>query len=164
MMNALAHRWVGAFLSYQFLVLCCVLLFGYSVAGATPSTEGPKRIFIQNRSAQIAVFTAEIVFDNQKMQQGLAGRPPMSDDHGMLFIFNNNSEQYFWMKGMKFSIDILFFDKNKKLLRVLPKLMPCKKCTIYKAPAQSAYALEINAGMADKYGIRTGDRFVISDN
>ena len=41
--------------------------------------------------------------------------------------------------------------------------MPCKECTKYKAPANTAYALEINAGMAEALGIKTGDRLVFAN-
>ncbi len=94
------------------------------------------------------------------MQQGLSGRSSMPDDRGMLFILDSGAEHSFWMKGMEFPIDILFFAEDKSLTEILPKLMPCKECPTYKAPAHTAYALEINAGLAEALGLKTGDRFV----
>ena len=152
-----------AFSTYRVLVLCFLLLLLFSTAVAadvTPVLDGAKKIFIQRGAEQVAVFNAEIVSDRKALQQGLSGRSPMPDDRGMLFILDSSVEHFFWMKGMEFPIDILFFAEDKSLTKVLPKIMPCKECPTYKAPVHTAYALEINAGLAEALGVKTGDRFV----
>ena len=137
------------------------LIFGAAgTAGAATHNVKAERIFIQRHSEQIAAFTVEIVSDSKTMQQGLSGRSQMSDDHGMLFILDSTVEHFFWMKGMEFPIDILFFAEDKSLTAVLSKLMPCKECPTYKTPAHTVYALEINAGLAEALGLKAGDRFV----
>jgi hypothetical protein len=153
----------GAFSAYQVFFLCFLLLSLMPAADAaeiTPVEYGARKLFIQRGAEQIAVFNSEIVSDKKAMQQGLSGRPPMSDDRGMLFILDSSAEHFFWMKGMEFPIDILFFAEDKSLTEILPKLMPCKECPTYKAPVHTAYALEINAGLAEALGVKTGDRFV----
>lgn len=153
----------GAFSIYNVLVLCFLLLPHFSAAGTadvTPAPEGTRKILIQRGSEQIAVFNVEIVSDKKAMQKGLSGRSSMPEDHGMLFILDSGAEHSFWMEGMEFPIDILFFAGDKSLTEVLTKLMPCKECRTYKAPVHTAYALEINAGLAEALGVKTGDRFV----
>jgi len=153
----------GTFSTYHVSVLFCLLLLGFSASAAieiTPAAERSKKIFIQRGSEQVAVFTVEIVSDRKALQQGLSGRSFMPDDHGMLFILDSSTEHSFWMKGMKLPIDILFFAEDKSLTEVLPKLGTCKECPTYKAPAHTAYALEINAGLAEALGVRKGDRLV----
>ena len=56
-----------------------------------------------------------------------------------------------------------FFNKDKTLIEIMPGLLPCVACAKHKAPAGTAYALEINTGMADKFDIKTGDRLVYTD-
>jgi len=125
----------------------------------TPNGE-VKKISIQRGSEQIAVFNVETVSGQKDREKGLAERASIPNDYGMLFILESTHPQFFWMKGMKFSLDILFFDKDKILTGMLPGLRPCTECAIYKAPEGAAFALEINAGMADRLGLRTGDRIV----
>jgi uncharacterized membrane protein (UPF0127 family) len=156
----------GDLSAYCFFVLCFFLLSDFSAARAaefTPVPEGARRILIQRGTEQIAVFTVERVSDWKTMQQGLSGRSSMPYDRGMLFILDSGAEHSFWMKGMKFPIDILFFSEDESLTEILPKLRPCIECPTYKAPAHTAYALEINAGLAEALGLKTGDRFVFEN-
>jgi len=150
-------------LLYHTLFLTLFLLSPLSAATAGAAPGGINIIFLQRGTEQIAVFTIETVADQKAVQKGLAERAPMPDDFGMLFILDSTLEQFFWMKGMEFPLDILFFDKNKKLVEILPDLLPCDKCTKYKAPANTAYALELSAGIAAALGIKTGDEFVFRD-
>ena len=165
--NTIPHLHDGVarrfFSTYHVLVLCFLLLSGFSAAGAaddTPTGDRAKKILIQRGPAQIAVFNVEVVADEETMRQGLSGRSSMPAGHGMLFILDSSTEHYFWMQGMEFPIDILFFDEDKNLTEVQPNFMPCKICLLCKAPSHTAYALEINAGLAEALGIKTGDKFV----
>ena len=138
----------------------------FSVAEAADATEISERggeISIQRGTEKIAVFTVEAVSDQQKLQKGLSGRPSIPDDFGMLFILDSTGEHFFWMKGMKFPIDLLFFGRDKKLIKILPNLLPCEECPQYQAPADTAYALEVNGGLADILGIKKGDSIVFTD-
>ncbi len=127
-----------------------------------PVPETISKIYIQRGQTQISVFTVETATGEKAIQKGLAKSAPIPDDYGMLFILDKTSEQFFWMKGMEFGLDILFFDKDRRLIEILPNLLPCEECTKYKTPANTAYALEINAGMADVLGIKTGDILVFA--
>jgi uncharacterized membrane protein (UPF0127 family) len=109
----------------------------------------------------IAAFEVETASTPESKTKGLAGREKMPGNHGMLFIMNDNLETSFWMKGMKFPIDILFFDRNKILTDIFENLSPCVVCQLIKSSNPSAYALEINAGMSKKYKLKVGDTFVI---
>jgi len=149
------------------LLLIFLLLSSFVVAGqaaATVPLEGQKTIEIRRGRKQIAVFKVETVSDEKKRMKGLAGSPPLPENSGMLFLLDSTVEQYFWMKGMEFPLDILFFDKENRLLEILPDLLPCEECLKYKAPANTASALEINAGMAGALGIERGDVFVFTGN
>jgi len=148
------------------LMIFFLLLFfaGPGPAAATSPLEGLKTIAIQRGRERIAVFKVETVSDEKKRVKGLSQRPPLPDDYGMLFLLDSTLTQFFWMKGMEFPIDILFFDKDNRLLEIMPDLPPCEECVKYKAPANTASALEINAGMADALGIKIGDGFVFTDD
>jgi len=142
------------------------LLLFFSVAEAADKTiaaGGAEKISIQRGPEQIAVFTVETVSEQKAMQKGLAERSSIHGDCGMLFILDSSRTHFFWMKGMEFAIDILFFSKDKTLIEIMPGLLPCVECPKHKAPEGTTYALEIKAGMADIFGIKTGDRLVYTD-
>ena len=40
--------------------------------------------------------------------KGLSGRDNLADDEGMFFVFEKSDIYPFWMKDMKFAIDIIW--------------------------------------------------------
>lgn len=111
------------------------------------------------RTEVMAHFIVETAGDAESLRKGLSGREGMPEDHGMLFLINK--ENSFWMNGMKFPLDILFFDRDMRLIEIRHNLQPCDACMPFDPEYPSAYALEINAGIAKKLGLRIGDGFVI---
>lgn len=93
-----------------------------------------------------------------KRAKGLSGRTGMPADRGMLFVFENPSDDCFWMKDMQFSIDIVWLDASRTVLktaeRVAPETYPERFCP--SSPA--LYVLELQAGAVSAAGIQTGDR------
>jgi uncharacterized membrane protein (UPF0127 family) len=162
----LSLRYMAALLNCQSAV-CFIFLFSVlssaQAIDVNPVPETINKIYLRRGPDQISVFTIEIVSGRNEMQKGLAKRATIPDDYGMLFILEKASEEFFWMEGMEFGLDILFFDKHRRLIAILPNLMPCEKCTPFKTPANTAYALEINAGIAYFLGLRTGDILVFAN-
>ncbi|MEC4675329.1 MAG: DUF192 domain-containing protein [Nitrospirota bacterium] len=111
----------------------------------------------------IATFFVESAVDNKSRARGLAGRREISGSNGMLFVLDDRKPVFFWMKGMKFPLDILFFDRNKIVTDIFEDLSPCDDCPLISPSGPATYALEINAGLTKKYGITSGDRFVIGE-
>jgi hypothetical protein len=111
----------------------------------------------------LARLRVEVVSEMADKQKGLSGRESLPDDAGMLFVLEPVAVNFFWMKGMNFPLDILFFDRDRKLLSAAENLQPCVRCPWVRPPAGSVYALEINAGLTKKLGIREGDGFAFED-
>ena len=163
--HALIRKYMAALLNCL-AVVCLISLFSVlcpaQAMDMNPVPEPVSKIFIQRGQEQISVFTVETASDGKSIPKGFAKNAPIPDDYGMLFILDKSGEHFFWMKGMEFGLDILFFDRDRRLIKILPNLLPCEECTKYKTPANTAYALEINAGMADVLGIKTGDILVFT--
>ena len=86
-------------------------------------------------------------------------RPSLGDDHGMLFIFPSEARRSFWMKNTRIPLDIFYFDEDLKLVSVSENTPPCRtqRCPSYPSAAPAKYVLELNAGMAAKLGVQTGE-------
>lgn len=104
-----------------------------------------------------ATFRVEIAGDSVTQMRGLSGRETLPADSGMLFVLDPLDNTFFWMKGMNFPIDIIFFDEKRTIIEIKENLQPCLSCEDLKAPGKTAYALEINAGLVRKFGIEVGD-------
>lgn len=102
-------------------------------------------------------FNFEIADENDERVQGLSGKDPLAETEALLFVFDRNDIHCFWMKDMKFNIDILWFDENKKLVyekrNVSPDSYPANFCP--NVPTK--YVVEVGAGVAEKNYIKLGD-------
>jgi len=97
----------------------------------------------------------ETVSDQQKMELGLGGRESLCADCGMLFSFSQAGKRAFWMKGMKFSLDILWIENNK--IVHIEKNIPADFAGIMAPGVSADSVLEINARSVDRMGIKEGD-------
>lgn len=103
------------------------------------------------------VFQSEIADTIATRSRGLSGREKLADNQAMFFIFPFASPQSFWMRGMKFPIDILWI--NGERIIGIEKNVPVPtglELTIYSPPEPVDRVLEINAGLADKLGLVEG--------
>ncbi len=134
------------------LLLIAILSVGYYLQ------EQPKTVKIFISGVTLIVKVAETPADQQR---GLSGRDSMPADHGMLFIFDHESNWSFWMKEMKFRLDIIWFDSNRHAVFIEQNLPPCSAegCPVFTPSTPAMYVLEVNAGFVIAHGISLGDAF-----
>ncbi len=103
---------------------------------------------------------AELADSEYKRQQGLMFRDGLADRQAMLFIFAEEDRQGFWMRNMRFGLDILWISAGKRIVHIAKAVSPCagEPCEIISPDQKARYVLEVNAGFADKYGIRLGEK------
>lgn len=99
-------------------------------------------------------YKLEIVSSAVDQAKGLGGRAGLAANRGMLFAYDNADERCFWMKDMRFAIDIIWFDSDKTVTHIEPHLMPSTYPREYCASAQ--YVVELQAGQTAKSGLRIG--------
>jgi len=135
-------------------LLLCVLMLTTCVACAS---DGP--------SVELAgkTFSVEIADTQEKQALGLMFRDSMPADQGMIFIFPNEAPRSFWMKNCRISLDIMYFDKDLKLVSISADTPPCRvsNCPSYPSKKPAMYVLELNAGLAKELGVSLGDQLTI---
>lgn len=110
-------------------------------------------------STTIAVYVADTP---QKQKQGLSGRASLSPNTGMLFIFDTNDRWGIWMKDMNFSIDILWFDQNFRVVTIKENATPESYPEVFVPTSGSRYVLEVPAGFVSSHNIKIGERMTFS--
>ena len=111
-------------------------------------------------------FMVEIADSSEEQALGLMFRDSMAADGGMLFIFKDEAPRSFWMKNTRIPLDIMYFDKDLKLVSISANTPPCRvsRCPSYPSTAPAQYVLELNAGTAAKLGVGIGDRLTLKLN
>ena len=61
-------------------------------------------------------FRVEIADDDAERTRGLMYREHLDADAGMLFLFERQEPQAFWMKNTRIPLDILYFDQSWSLV------------------------------------------------
>jgi len=113
-----------------------------------------KKICVQN-----TCIVAEVVRSGALQQQGLSGRETLSDTEGMLFVFAQEARYSFWMKGMKFSLDIIWIAHDGTIVDIKEQQRPCEAPCESLVPAKKAlYVLEVTAGFAERHNITVGSK------
>jgi uncharacterized membrane protein (UPF0127 family) len=106
------------------------------------------------------IFNLAIAKTDTEKKIGLSKYRNIPQNFGMLFPFGKPDYYSFWMKNMKFPIDIIFI-RNNKIVTIFKNASPPKSnnelLPIYRNQNLSDTVLEINTGLSDKYNFKTGD-------
>lgn len=102
----------------------------------------------------------EIVNTPLAQARGLSGRDAIGENKGMLFVFNEPAVQKFWMKGMKFPIDIIWI-KDNMIVGFEENVQPEPGISdgdlkIYSSAEPVEKVLELQAGGVRRLGIEVG--------
>jgi uncharacterized membrane protein (UPF0127 family) len=125
---------------------------------ATSSSNGYRQA---NVTINGVVLVADISASNEQWTKGLSVKDALAENEAMLFVFDNEGEQTFWMKDMKFPIDIIWINGNKTVVHIEHNLQPCGYgllCPTYKPGQDSLYVLETVGGFAEKHDVVPGTR------
>lgn len=106
-------------------------------------------------------FQLLIAKSDKDKQIGLSKYNNLAKDKGMVFIFDNEGLYSFWMKDMKFPIDILFIKGDK--IVTIQQNVPINNLTIYSPTQNVDKVLEINANLSREYGINVGDSVTLKN-
>jgi len=102
-----------------------------------------------------AAFTIEIADTPQERSKGLMYRRSLPRRAGMLFVYEVPQRASFWMKNTLIELDLLFADSSGKITHVHHQAIPGDLTPIPGGGAVFA-VLEINGGLARRYGITVG--------
>lgn len=112
-----------------------------------------------SRNVQVAgeTITVTVVRTPEDRAKGLGGRTGLLSGEGMLFVFDTDAKHRFWMKGMLFSIDILWISSDGKIVDTLSRVSPATYPAVFTSRAPARYVLELPAGFIEEYHVRIGD-------
>lgn len=104
-------------------------------------------------------YTVEIADDAAERARGLMFRDRLDERRGMLFIHDREEPQAYWMKNTRIPLDILYFDRNRRLVTQQRDVPPCSAgdaCPAYPSGKPVLYVLELNAGQAARLQLQNG--------
>lgn len=152
-----------------FLLVAALLAFGQGLTSVgffkqETGSSGPaakQRGFADVTIGSLSV-NAKIASSASERKKGLGGLESLPLSEGMLFAFESRGTYPFWMKGVKFAIDIIWLDENKRIVDIAANVAqePGRdddELTLYRPGGEALYVLEVNAGLSQLHGLQIGD-------
>ncbi len=113
-------------------------------------------------------INAELAITVEQRIRGLMFREKLNSDQGMLFVFEEENIQSFWMKNCLISLDIIWLDKDKRIIHIETAVPPCfeKDCPSYGPAIPVLYVLELKSGSVEERKIKLYDKidFILTRN
>lgn len=117
-----------------------------------------------------STFSVKMALDDASRQRGLGGVSELKPDEGMLFVFPDAQQRFFWMKDCLIDIDIAFIDPfgfvttthtmRKEPPRAADEPMSAYEARLvrYRSLSPAQFALELAPGTFARLGIKRGSK------
>ncbi len=124
----------------------------------SPSPAGLPRTIVDivNNDGQRLQINAEIASTTEQHSQGLMYRTSMSEDEGMLFVFDTERVLSFWMKNTYIPLDMIFIDSEHVIIDINHNAQP-EDTVPFTSSAAALYVLEVNGGFCETENVNVGD-------
>lgn len=158
---------------YSFLLPAFLWSCGNESQPTVSSDQGPVEIefskdgeleFLNQEGEVLKKIEIEIADNVNKRARGLMDRSQMDEDKGMIFIFDDDevARHTFYMKNTRIPLDIMYFNKDSVLINYAHNAQPgadseVQGGTVEAAAEDSKFVVEINGGLAEKWGIKEGE-------
>lgn len=103
-----------------------------------------------------ASYVLEQAVTANQQRQGLSGRSSMDRKRGMLFVFQREDQQCFWMKDMHFPLDMIWLNANRRVVFLAEEVSPDTYPRTFCSGDPAAYVIELRAGEVQRAGIHKG--------
>lgn len=147
--------------STAFLVVCG-LVVAFAIGLRVKEAIELRHPLMAEATLRGRTFAIEVADTPAKRELGLGERDSLPADQGMYFPFGASQRWVFWMKGMRFPIDIIWI-QDGKIVDIegsvpVPKGLPLET---YAPVGPADAVLELNAGVAQEIGLEPGDEVIL---
>lgn len=111
------------------------------------------------------VFKARVAKTDEEREKGLSGTRSLASNQAMLFVYDHDDKWPMWMKDMQYPLDILWLDKDKKVVYIVKNAPPESYPYERFVPKEEArYVLEVPAGTVSQKKILLQQAAVFDEN
>jgi uncharacterized protein len=132
--------------------LLMTLAGGFAIA-----QDAPQQLPTIRLSTGMHVLQVMVAQTPEQLSTGLMFRKTMGTNDGMLFVFDEPSQQCFWMKNTLLPLSIAFIDDTGTVANIDD--MKPQTLDSHCSTKPVRFVLEMNVGWFDKRGIKAGSKF-----
>lgn len=140
-----------------FFVFCVATLATFLLVSGSKNNK-VEPIVVERPRAILGSTEIDIEIANtpETRERGLSGRESIAKNRGMLFAFKKPDIYCFWMKDMKFSIDILWLRDDGTVTQIAENAMPTAQPERICPKEAGRYVLEVASGVAKETDVIPG--------
>lgn len=112
-------------------------------------------ILSENKERVVAEVNVALAQTESERNIGLMDVHNLPFDSGLYFIFETEAQRSFWMANTPLSLDILFINRENRIVRIHTNTTPFSERQI-RSELPAKYTLEVNAGFVREFDIREG--------
>ena len=139
------------------LIVCAILLIGAMTLFEYAKEKAPRPSDISAVQIGKVSFTVNLALTDAEREQGLSGQTDLAPNTGLLFVFDTPGSYGFWMKDMKFPIDMVWVGENMRVVTTKEGATPESYPQIFYPNAPSMYVIELPAGTMRVNNLSVGD-------
>lgn len=143
-----------------FIIAPLVVLFA-GIAYFRPNPGNPVSLLYKSEKMQLSIkstyLSVDVADTDQEKITGLSNRLSLGSGEGMLFIYDSPVRPSFWMKDMRFPIDIIWISSDKVVVGIEHAVSPVTYPKGFQPAVPVQYVLEVRSGLSQEKGIATGD-------
>lgn len=104
-------------------------------------------------------MSVQIADTEPRRVRGLMFQEQLPMDQGMIFVFDKPGLYSLWMLNMQFSLDMMWFDENGKMIHIEENVPPCQTpleittCQSIIPDGDAFYVLEVTSGFVKQNNI-----------
>jgi uncharacterized membrane protein (UPF0127 family) len=142
-----------------------VLLISICVVFAFKPPEKSVACYVDNKLQKTSLrvngaeFATEIATQAHEQSKGLSDRDCLEDNRAMLFTYMEPGDYCYWMKNMRFAIDMVWLDQEKRVINIAAEVTPESYPQPYCPERPAMYVIEVSAGVAETNNWTVGTQF-----
>ena len=110
------------------------------------------------------IFNSKIALNDESRTKGLSGVTELNPDQALLMAFPSEGKWGIWMKDMNMPIDIVWLNKDKKVVYIVKNAPTDDQTKIYTPTKVAQFVVELPAGTVDSRSIETNKLAVFQLN
>ncbi len=111
--------------------------------------------FLNENGETITTLRFEKADNPNERNQGLMDVLSMPEDAGMVFYFDTEQEQSFWMANTPLPLDIMYVNSDSVIVSIYKNTIPFSERSL-PSGAPAKYVIETNAGYSINFDIKEG--------
>jgi uncharacterized membrane protein (UPF0127 family) len=147
---------------FIFILLLLLLLPTWSCKKeAKKQTKDNATVCFEKKDTEKVCVNVEVADTARLRARGLMYRRELDQDQGMLFIFPQEDQKFFWMKNTYIPLDMIFINEDLEVVGILENVEPLTE-ELRSVGVPSILVVEVNGGWAARHGVEKGCRVKIN--